>query len=155
MNNAGSKRFTGYHMAAILIGFFGIVIAVNIYMATLAIGSFGGTVVDNSYVASQNYNAWLAEADKQAKLGWKVSAYRSAGGRLMLTILDNGVSGSDFNINAKAEHPLGRAPERQLSLISQGEGRYVTRDALPAGRWLVRIEVARGGERYRTVIEVQ
>jgi nitrogen fixation protein FixH len=155
MNNAGSKRFTGYHMAAILIGFFGIVIAVNIYMATLAIGSFGGTVVDNSYVASQNYNAWLAEADKQAKLGWKVSANRSADGRLMLTILDNGVSGSGFNINAKAEHPLGRAPERQLSLISQGEGRYVTRDALPAGRWLVRIEVARGGERYRTVIEVQ
>jgi nitrogen fixation protein FixH len=155
MNNAGSKPFTGYHMAAILIGFFGIVIAVNIYMAKLAIGTFGGTVVDNSYVASQNYNAWLAEADKQAKLGWKVSATRLSDGKLALAILDHGVSGSGFTINAKAEHPLGRAPERQLSLISQGEGRYVSRDALPAGRWLLRIKVARGGEHYLTVAEVQ
>jgi nitrogen fixation protein FixH len=155
MNNAVSGRFTGYHMAAILIGFFGIVIAVNIYMAKLAIGTFGGTVVDNSYVASQNYNAWLAEADKQAKLGWKVGATRLSDGKLMLAIVDNGVSGSGFTINAQAEHPLGRAPERQLTLISQGDGRYLSRDALPAGRWLLRIEMARGGEHYRTVTEVQ
>jgi nitrogen fixation protein FixH len=155
MNSTGSKRFTGYHMAAILIGFFGIVIAVNIYMAKLAIGTFGGTVVDNSYVASQNYNQWLAEAEKQEKLGWKVSARRRADGRLMLAILDKGVSGSGFTINAKAEHPLGRAPERQFSLISDGEGRYVSREVLPTGRWLLRIEVARDGERYRTVSEVQ
>jgi nitrogen fixation protein FixH len=155
MNNAGSKRFTGYHMAAILIGFFGIVIAVNIYMARMAIGTFGGTVVDNSYVASQNYNDWLAEADKQAKLGWVVSANRNSDGKVTLGILDKGPSGIGFTISAKAEHPLGRAPERQLSLISQGEGRYVSHDALPAGRWLLRIEVTRGDQNYRMVTEVQ
>jgi nitrogen fixation protein FixH len=60
MTDMTRKPFTGYHMAAILIGFFGIVIAVNIYMAKVAVGTFGGTVVDNSYVASQNYNEWLA-----------------------------------------------------------------------------------------------
>lgn len=155
MNKAGSTPFTGYHMAAILISFFGIVLVVNIYMARKAIGTFGGTVVDNSYVASQNYNEWLTEADKQAKLGWMVSANRLAGGRLMLTIRDNDKSSSGFSINAKAEHPLGRAPERQLSLIPQGEGRYVSRDTLPDGRWLVRIQVTRGDQKYRTVTEVQ
>jgi nitrogen fixation protein FixH len=155
MNNAGTKPLTGYHMAAILIGFFGIVIAVNIYMAKLAIGTFGGTVVDNSYVASQNYNAWLAEADKQARLGWKVGATRLSDGKLEVTILDNGAVGNGFTINAKAEHPLGRAPERPLNLIPQDDGRYVSREVLPAGRWLLRIEVTRGGQRYRTTTEVQ
>ena len=43
MSEASTKPFTGYHMAAILIGFFGIVIAVNIYMAKVAVGTFGGT----------------------------------------------------------------------------------------------------------------
>ena len=55
-----SFRLTGRHVAAIFIGFFAIVIAVNMLMASYAIGGFGGTVVDNSYVASQKFNGWLA-----------------------------------------------------------------------------------------------
>lgn len=155
MTDTTRKPFTGYHMAAILIGFFGIVIAVNIYMAKVAIGTFGGTVVDNSYVASQQYNEWLAEADKQAKLGWSVAAERIPDGRIRLAIDDNGAAGAGFAATAKAEHPLGQAPERQLQLVSQGDGSYVSRDALPAGRWLLRIEVSRAGDRYRTVADIQ
>ena len=48
-----TRKFTGWHMTAILVGFFAIVISVNLFMARAAIGSFGGVVVDNSYVASQ------------------------------------------------------------------------------------------------------
>lgn len=155
MTNMTRKPFTGYHMAAILIGFFGIVIAVNIYMAKVAIGTFGGTVVDNSYVASQQYNEWLAEADRQAKLGWSVAAERMPDGRVRLAIDDNGAAGTGLAATAKAEHPLGQAPERQLQLVSQGDGSYVSRDALPAGRWLLRIEVSRAGDRYRTVADIQ
>ncbi|MBP6380449.1 MAG: FixH family protein, partial [Sphingorhabdus sp.] len=99
MSEARTKPFTGYHMAAILIGFFGIVIAVNIYMAKVAVGTFGGTVVDNSYVASQNYNEWLAEADRQSKLGWSIAASRVAGGRVALQVADNGVAGQGFVIS--------------------------------------------------------
>ena len=36
------RPFTGKHMAAILVGGFAIVIAVNFYMASLAVGGFGG-----------------------------------------------------------------------------------------------------------------
>ena len=53
-----TKPFTGWHMTAILVGFFSTVIAVNVYMAHAAISTFGGTVVDNSYVASQEFNGW-------------------------------------------------------------------------------------------------
>ena len=38
------RPFTGKHMAAILVGGFAIVIAVNFYMASLAVGGFGGVV---------------------------------------------------------------------------------------------------------------
>lgn len=150
-----SKRFTGYHMTAILIGFFGIVIAVNIYMAKIAVGTFGGTVVDNSYVASQQYNDWLAEADKQAKLGWDVEAARTADGKIQLMIDDNGDPGLNFTVVAQAEHPLGRAPAQQLQFVSQGDGSYLSAASLPSGRWLLRIEVRRAGERFRKVADVR
>lgn len=155
MSNQTAKPFTGYHMAAILIGFFGIVIAVNIYMAKVAVGTFGGTVVDNSYVASQQYNEWLAEADKEARLGWTVTAARMAGDKVRLVVDDNGAVGLNFAASAKAEHPLGRAPERALQFVSQGDGSYVSRAALPTGRWLLRIEINRAGDRYRMVTDIK
>jgi len=62
-----TKRFTGWHMTGILLGFFGIIVAVNFTMATLATRTFGGVVVQNSYVASQRYNEWLKAARAQAE----------------------------------------------------------------------------------------
>ena len=65
-----TRRFTGGHMLALMLAFFGTVVAVNFVMATLAVRTFGGTVVDNSYVASQRYNHWLDQARAQRALGW-------------------------------------------------------------------------------------
>ena len=63
-----TRRFTGWHMTAIMFAFFGVVVSVNMLMATLATRTFGGTVVENSYVASQSFNRWLAEARAQDRL---------------------------------------------------------------------------------------
>ncbi len=155
MTEITRKPFTGYHMAAILIGFFGIVIAVNIYMAKVAVGTFGGTVVDNSYVASQHYNEWLAEGDRQARLGWSVDASRLANGKIELEISDKGTSGLGFVATARAQHPLGRAPERALRFEPLVDGTYISREGLPTGRWLVHIEVRRAGDIFRTVADIQ
>ncbi len=155
MTDMTRKPFTGYHMAAILIGFFGIVIAVNIYMAKVAIGTFGGTVVDNSYVASQNYNEWLAEADRQSKLGWSIAASRVAGGKVALKVADNGAAGQGFVISARAIHPLGRAPEQALRFEPQGDGNWLSAEALPAGRWTLHFEMRRDADHYRTIADVK
>ena len=48
-----TKKFTGKHMATILVLGFGVVVAVNFTMASLATNGFSGVVVENSYVASQ------------------------------------------------------------------------------------------------------
>ncbi|MFM5947692.1 MAG: FixH family protein, partial [Novosphingobium sp.] len=78
--------FTGRHAAAIIVAFFAVVVAVNVYMARTAIGTFGGVVVDNSYVASQKYNGWLKEAAKEKALGWSAKATRRGDGRLVVTL---------------------------------------------------------------------
>ncbi|NJM49713.1 MAG: FixH family protein [Sphingomonadales bacterium] len=154
MTVKANKPFTGYHMAAILIGFFGIVISVNIYMAKVAIGTFGGTVVDNSYVASQQYNGWLAESDRQAKLGWKVEATRLVDGKVRLVISAQGNNSTGFMASATAQHPLGRAPQRTLRFTDQGNGIQVSSEPLPSGRWLLYIQVNRAGAHYRAVADI-
>jgi len=64
-------EFTGRHLLLIMLAFFGVVIAVNVVMATLAGSSWTGLVVQNSYVASQEFNAKVAAARAQDRLGWK------------------------------------------------------------------------------------
>ena len=60
------RAFTGRHMAAIMVAFFGVVIVVNLLNARLASSTFGGEVVENSYVASQDFNRWLVANGKLA-----------------------------------------------------------------------------------------
>jgi nitrogen fixation protein FixH len=155
MSNAVTKPFTGYHMTAILIGFFGIVIAVNIYMAKLAVGTFGGTIVDNSYVASQNYNDWLAEAKRQEELDWTVKASRADNGRVRIEITEKGVAGAGFAVTGVAQHPLGRTPQVRLTFAGRGNGEWLSNEAVPPGRWQLQIGIARGPDRYRMQSEVQ
>ncbi|HLA02420.1 MAG TPA: FixH family protein, partial [Aestuariivirga sp.] len=45
------RTFTGWHMAAITISFFAVIIAVNLTLAVFASSSWSGLVVANSYVA--------------------------------------------------------------------------------------------------------
>src|SRR5690349_13105317 len=64
--------FTGRHMLAVVLLFFGTIIGVNIVMVFSATGTFPGLVVKNSYIASQNFNRTLAEARAQDEAGWRM-----------------------------------------------------------------------------------
>ena len=50
------KEFTGKHAAAVFIGAFSVIIAVNIALAVSAVSTFPGLEAKNSYVASQQFN---------------------------------------------------------------------------------------------------
>jgi len=147
MSQIASKPFTGRHMALILVGFFGVVIVVNMLLATLASTSFTGVVVENSYVASQHFNRWLDEARAEDRLGWKAAVRRADDGHLTIELA--GVSGA-AQVSGDAWHPLGRAPDRVLRFAPDGEGGYRSLEAVPAGRWRIRIEVRAEGRRWRT-----
>lgn len=142
-----TRNFTGWHMTAILVAFFGVVIGVNLVMARFAISTFGGTVVDNSYVASQNFNGWIDRARAGDRLGWRIGHDVGADGRLLVSVTDAaGQPVSDATVSARLVHPLGRAAETRLDFAGQGAGRYHSRTAMPAGRWQVGLVVRRGDD---------
>lgn len=136
--------FTGRMFAAIIVAFFGVVVAVNITMARLASSTFGGTVVDNSYVASQKFNGWLAQARAQDRLGWTTPLSLDASRHVLI-----GVPGAGFVANGTAHHPLGRAPDMPMIFRADGEGRLRSSAALPAGRWQVKLEIRSGSDTKR------
>lgn len=141
-----SKPFTGRHMAIILISFFGVVIAVNVVMARLATSTFGGTVVDNTYVASQHFNRWLDEADRQNTLGWSASLSRSEGGKLAVRMTG---APAYARLTAVARHPLGHAPDQTLTFSTRGDGTYRSQERLPAGRWIIRLSAQSGSDVWK------
>lgn len=148
------RPFTGRKMAAILVSFFAVVIAVNVLMARLASSTFGGVVVENSYVASQHFNGWLKEASAEQALGWKGDLARDDDGRAVISILDSaGKPISTALVTAVAEHPLGQRPMTSLTLHETLPGVYAA--PLEAGRWRLRVTVQADGKVWRTVGEVQ
>lgn len=149
-----TRRFTGWHMLAVMVGMFGITIGVNVVMARAAIGTFGGVVVENSYVASQHFNRWLAEARTQDALGWHVAVAVDGARRVTVTGADATGPLTGAAVSAIASHPLGRAPDRDLRFIAAGNGRFVSEAPLPAGRWLIHLAVRRNGHDARFEDEV-
>ena len=72
------KQFTGKHMLAILVAFFGVIIAVNLTMAFFANSTWSGLIVKNGYVASQSFGKDLERARTQDALGWTVTMKHAA-----------------------------------------------------------------------------
>lgn len=155
MTILSNGKFTGWHMTAILVAFFGIVVAVNLAMARMAVGTFGGTVVDNSYVASQNYNDWLAAAKKQDRLGWQAAAELTKDRFVEIDVRHSGQPLRGATAVGDALHPLGRADDIALAFAPTADGRLKSTTALPAGRWNVQIAVRRDADIYKFVTQLQ
>lgn len=148
------RRFTGWHMTMILVGFFAVVVSVNVLMARLALSTFGGTVVDNSYVASQKFNGWLASADAQTRAGWTQRLELDAARRAVVTLRQGDAPVANAIVTARVLHPLGRAEPMALRFVPQGDGRWQADRALPAGRWIIQLKVESGGVTARFHDEV-
>lgn len=144
--------FTGWHMFAIMVAFFGVVIAVNVTMMQVARGSFGGVVVENSYVASQEFNGWLHAARAQQALGWQVTTGLRTDRKVAIAVAS---APETLAVTATARHPLGRQPDQALTFHRVAPGRYVSTSALPAGRWTLRLQLASGTDTWRQEVPVQ
>lgn len=143
-----TRPFTGRHMAAILVAFFAVVIAVNVTMARFAIGTFGGTVVDNSYVASQRFNTWLKDAEAQKRLGWTVAMSLDDSRHVLIDI---DTKGPGATANAVARHPLGRTADIALDFRPSAPGRLRATRPLPPGRWTLHATIRSGGRDFHAM----
>lgn len=143
------REFTGRHMLAIMFGFFGIIIAVNVTMAWLAGASWTGFVVRNSYVASQEFNEKVAAAREQRALGW-VATLAIADGVAELSLTD----GAGVPIALDAARLVLRSPATdradQSVDLRAGERAYRGEVVLNDGVWVVEIIAsARDGREWR------
>ena len=133
-----TRKFTGKHMAMIMVGGFGVVIAVNFYMASLAIGGFGGVVVKNSYVASQKFNGWLEAAREGEALGYSAGLARDEAGHVIVTT--QGVPATAM-LSAEMRRPLGAPDDTSIGFEQVGTNRFRSTEALAPGRWIARLSI--------------
>ncbi|MBL4726690.1 MAG: FixH family protein [Rhizobiaceae bacterium] len=143
------REFTGKHMLAIMVAFFGVIIAVNLGMATIASKTWTGLVVKNSYVASQDFNAHLAEAAKQKKLGWQGGlTYKQ--GAIEFSLADkNAVPITLDTIFVKIGRPAFEQQDQKIELTSLSAGKYSAKVALGTGPWAFSVRGQKGDNPYR------
>ncbi|MGL4286252.1 MAG: FixH family protein [Phreatobacter sp.] len=126
---SAGRPLTGRTVLVLLLGFFGVIVAVNAVMATFAVGTMPGTVTDNGYRASQRFNTELEAARVRAAQGWAVEAHveRAVGRAATLSLALRKADGQpigDLELSALLVRPTEPAADRIFTLTDAGEGRY-------------------------------
>lgn len=129
------EEFTGKHMAAVMVLFFGTIITVNFFMAFQANNSWTGLVVKNSYVASQKFPEVTAEKEAQIALGWQAGiTYEN--GTFEISLTDK--AGNPVT-NVQAIAALGRPAhendDHTVTLSETAKGKFVGSTNLAPGIW--------------------
>ncbi|MGI9356451.1 MAG: FixH family protein [Rhizobiaceae bacterium] len=148
-NSSTSFRFTGWHMMACMLAFFGTIIAVNLTMAMLASGSWTGLVVKNSYVASQKFNDRLSEARLQTESGLRSKIVHS-NSSVTFTIADR--SGTVLKPETALVwigRPAFEQQDRTLQADCGRDGLCTIATDLAPGPWALRIEAMLQDQTYR------
>jgi len=129
------REFTGFHMLAILIAFFGVIITVNVMMAVMANRTWSGLVVPNSYVASQNFDEDQAEAARQKALGWTQKLTHENGVLAVAMTGHDGVALVGLKLEVKIGHPVTSQFDRELTLRETAPGIYEAPAEIGQGVW--------------------
>lgn len=128
-------EFTGRHMLLLALGFFGVIISVNVFMAVVSSTSWTGLVVKNSYVASQEFEEKRIAHEQQVAAGWQASfTYTPGVARLIVT--DSAGSPVDLGVvNLLINRPVGGHDDQTLTLTALADGSYTAAVVLGAGVW--------------------
>jgi len=134
-------RVRGWHVLAIMIAFFSVIISVNVVFITLAMNSFPGEDQRRSYVQGLEYNSVIAERRAQAELGWR-AAVNLAEDRVLIRI-DNAdnepVMG--LQLTGALRHPANLELDRALSFTEARPGVYSAPVSdLTEGVWTLRAQ---------------
>lgn len=147
------RPVTGWHVLAIFIGFFGVIIAVNVGLAWQAIATFPGAEVENGYVASQTFDVEMAA---QKALGWRlVPLYDAGTDRLTLAFTKADRPVTVAGLTVLVGRPT-EAVDDMTPVFVQAQGVYGTTLHLAKGKWMMAIEAhAADGTLFRQRINLR
>jgi nitrogen fixation protein FixH len=131
------KEFTGRHMLAIMLLFFGTIIAVNLVLATYSQTSWTGLVVENSYVASQEFNGKIAEGRAQLAHGWR-GQLDFQPGKVSYRLQDRAGSPiAVMGVKITFRRPSYEAEDVTMAMQRQADGIFGLTTDLRDGIWIV------------------
>ncbi len=140
------REFTGRHMLAIMLAFFGVIIAVNVTMAVFANTSWTGLVVKNSYVASQQFNEKAAEERAQAALAY-VPTLRIDGAAISYAIADkDGRRVPIASASATLHRPVTTREDTHVAFTIGHDGTARGTEDLTDGVWIMELTADIGRE---------
>ena len=141
---ARSKELKGWHVLAIALSAFAVILTANLIMVFSATGSFPGLVEKNSYVASQEFNI---RAAAQEKLGWS-SALDYEDGRIAVAMTGrDGQAVRDIEVILTIGRPSDARSDKTYQLVWDGEA-YAIDQPLEKGVW--RAVIVAQGEHAET-----
>jgi nitrogen fixation protein FixH len=148
---AMETRLKGKHILIILLGFFGVVAAVNIAFIYLALSTGPGEERGASYEAGLRYNSTLAEERSQGALKWRHQALVTEGSRLRLAITNaDGAPVAGLAVSGMVGRPASNNADASLVFKEADAGVYEADIAsLGAGSWVLAFtaeKVRPGGE---------
>lgn len=138
--------FTGWHMLAIMLAFFGTIITVNFTMAYFATSTWSGLVVKNTYVASQEFNGKTAAIKEMLATGIAGDLSVDAKGMRYRLTLPNNVPVFADSVLAHFKRPVGEHQDFELVMTPAGDGLYLAETAVLPGSWIVEIKATKDGK---------
>jgi nitrogen fixation protein FixH len=159
-SSVSPKPLTGGKVLLMLVGFFGVVIGVNVTMANLAIKTLPGTEVDSAYSASLGYENEIVAARDQDARQWQVDAHveRVASGDAMLQVEAHDRAGqpvTGLKFQGRFERPTDKRADQPVDLTEVGIGIYRGSAAIAPGQWDLVLEGDAAGQRmFRSVNRV-
>lgn len=143
-------RLTGWHVLAIVTGFFAVVTAVDIGFVVMAVKTFPGEVSSTPYEDGLAYDRSLAQLHAQEQLGWRATA-QAEPAVVSVEMRDRaGKPLAGLTLTGALERPATSVGRRVLAFHETRPGRYVAAPGDLSGAWDLTVQAAgRKGERFK------
>ncbi|OXE35944.1 MAG: ferredoxin [Phenylobacterium zucineum] len=144
-----SRGLTGWHVLAMVVGFFAVVIAVDVLFAVQAYKTFPGEVSVTPYEDGIAYNRTLAQLATQEKYGWKAVAGAEPG-RIVVEFQNaKGDPVRSLSFITKLEHPATETGRLTPKFRETSPGRYEAEMTGIHGAWdLTLVAENAAGQRF-------
>lgn len=147
-----TRELTGKHVLFCLLGFFGVVFAVNAVLVKAATSTFGGVETSSSYKAGLMFEQDVARAEQQDALHWQVDGKlgRIHGTNAVLEISARNAKGAPLaglTAQARLVHPADERLDHVIALDATAAGQFHGEAQAQPGQWELVIDLYRGDTR--------